>query len=130
MESVPLIVEALAAGASAGAIEGLTGDVKELAKAAYAKLYDLARKRLGGDAAPGSILAGHQADPAACKVQLARELGAAGAGGDAEVVAAARELMGLIDPAGTAAGKYSVIISDSKGVYVGDRGIQVNRFET
>jgi hypothetical protein len=34
-----------------------------------------------------------------------------------------------VDPAGAKSGKYTVTISNSKGVYVGDHGIQVNRFD-
>ena len=59
---------------------------------------------------------------------LAKELTAAGAGDDAELVAAAKALLDLIDQAGARSGKYSVTIKDSRGVQVGDRGHQVNTF--
>ena len=54
MESITLIVTALAAGASSGAIEGLTDNVKDAAKAAYAKLHDLYSGGSGGTPTPDS----------------------------------------------------------------------------
>ena len=43
-------------------------------------------------------------------------------------MSAAQALMDLLDQAGARAGKYNVKIDNSEGVYVGDGGIQVNRF--
>jgi hypothetical protein len=48
MEPVTLILAALAAGASAGVLDALKDDVKEKARAAYAKLRGLAKKRVSG----------------------------------------------------------------------------------
>ena len=48
MEPISLILAALATGASAGALEALKDDVKEKAKAAYAKLHGLVKKRVAG----------------------------------------------------------------------------------
>jgi len=59
---------------------------------------------------------------------LSSELTEAGAADDSDLVAAAKELMELVDGTGARAGKYSVPIMHSKGVQVGDRNIQVNRF--
>ena len=128
MESITLIVTALAAGASSGAIEGLTDNVKDAAKAAYAKLHDLLQRRFRGNASAELILAEYQADPATYEAPLAKKLTEAGAADDADLVAAAKALMDLLDQAGARAGKYNVKIDNSEGVYVGDGGIQVNRF--
>lgn len=59
---------------------------------------------------------------------LTDELTAAGAANDAELIAAAKALMELIDQAGAKSGKYNVTINDSKGVQVGDGNVQFNRF--
>ena len=48
MEPVTLILTALAAGVTAGALDALKDDVKEKVKAAYAKLHGLAKKRVSG----------------------------------------------------------------------------------
>ena len=46
MEPVTLILAALTAGASAGALDALKDDAKDKAKAAYAKLQGLVKKRV------------------------------------------------------------------------------------
>jgi hypothetical protein len=123
-----MIVTALAAGASAGVIEGLTDNVKDAAKAAYVKLHDLVQRRFHGNAGAELILAEHQADPATYEAPLTKKLAEAGAADDADLVAAAKALMDLVDQAGARAGKYNVKIDNSEGVYIGDSGIQINRF--
>jgi hypothetical protein len=128
MEAITLIVTALAAGASSGAIEGLTDNVKDAAKAAYTKLCDLLQRRFRGNASAELILAEYQADPATYEAPLAKKLTEGGAADDADLVAAAKALMDLLDQAGARAGKYNVKIDNSEGVYVGDGGIQDNRF--
>jgi RIP homotypic interaction motif len=128
MDPITLIVAALAAGASAGAIDALTDNAKDAAKAAYGKLHDLVRRRFRGNAGAEVILAEHQADPGTYAPPLAKKLTEAGAADDAGLVAAARALMDLVDPAGAKSGKYSVTVTNSKGVQVGDGNIQVNRF--
>lgn len=128
MDPVTLIVTALAAGASTGALEALKDDIKDKAKAAYAKLRGLARRRV--EAVPGAelVLAEHETYPETWQAPLAKKLTEAGAASDTELVAAAKALMDLVDAAGARAGKYKVTIKDSQGVQVGDNNIQVNRF--
>jgi hypothetical protein len=128
MDPVTLIVTALAAGSSAGAISALQDDVKAMVKAAYANLRGLAKRRV--EAVPGAelVLTEHEADPATWAAPLAKKLTEAGAADDAGLVEAARAVMELADAAGTAAGKYNVTIKDSQGVQVGDHNVQVNRF--
>jgi hypothetical protein len=128
MEEVSLILTALATGASAGALDALKDDVKDKVKAAYAKLHDLVRQRFRGNPSAEIILSEHQADPETYAAPLAKKLTEAGAADDAELVAAARLLMELVDRAGARSGKYNVTIKDSKGVQVGDGNIQVNKF--
>jgi hypothetical protein len=129
MDPITLIVEALAAGATAGTIDALKDNAKEAAKAAYGKLHDLVKRRFRENAGAELILAEHQADPGTYAAPLAKKLTEAGAADDAGLVAAAQALLDLVDPAGAQSGKYTVTISNSKNVYVGDHGIQVNRFD-
>ena len=128
MEEVSLILTALAAGATGGALDALKDDVKDKAKALYVKLHDLVKRRLRGNASAEVILSEHQADPQTYAAPLAKKLTEAGAGGDPELVATARALMELVDQAGARSGKYNVTIKDSKGIQVGDGNIQVNKF--
>lgn len=128
MESISLIVTALAAGASAGAIDELKDNAKEMASAAYAKLRGLARKRIAGRPDGELALERHEVAPQKWEAVLIDELTAAGAANDTELVTAAKTFMDLIDQACAKSGKYNVTIKDSKGVQVGDGNVQVNRF--
>lgn len=128
MDPITLIVTALAAGASAGAIEALQDDVKEKAIAAYGKLRDLVTRRFRGNAAAEVVLAEYEADPQTYAAPLTKKLTEAGAADDADLRAAARALMDLVDQAGARAGKYNVTITNAQGVQIGDNSIQVNRF--
>lgn len=128
MEEITLIMTALATGASAGALEALKDDVKDKAKVTYAKLHGLVTQRFRGNPSAEIVLSEHQTDPETYAAPLAKKLTEAGAGNDAELVAAARALMELVDQAGAKSGKYNVTIKDSKGVQVGDGNFQVNKF--
>jgi hypothetical protein len=76
---------------------------------------------VAGHAAAEVVLAEYQAAPATWEAPLAAKLRELGAGDDADILAAAQALLGAI-------GKYSVTISDSQGVQVGDHNVQINRF--
>ncbi len=128
MEPATLILAAIAAGASAGALDALKDDVKEKAKAAYAKLHGLAKKRVAGRPHAELALAEYPSAPRKWEGLLTAELTEAGAARDAELVATAKALMDLVDQAGAKSGKYNVTIKDSKGVQVGDGTFQVNQF--
>jgi hypothetical protein len=128
MDPITVIVAALAAGASAGAIDALKDDVKESARAAYGRLRDLVRRRLRGNASAEVILAEHEADPATYDAPLTKKLTEAGAGADTELVAAAKALMELVDQKGAKSGKYNVTITGSQGIQVGDGNLQINTF--
>jgi hypothetical protein len=128
MDPITLIVAALAAGASAGAIDALKDSTKEAAQAAYGKLLHLVRSRFRGNAKAEETLTDHQSDPETYAAPLAKKLTEAGAVGDDELVAAAKAVLELVDQAGAKSGKYNVTVTDSKGVYVGDYGTQTNTF--
>lgn len=126
MEPVSLILTALAAGASAGALDSLKDDAKEKAKAAYAKVRNLAARRLSGRSHGELALAEYGAAPQKWEGLLAAELTEAGAGRDQDLVAAARAFLELADPSGARGAKYAVTVKDSKGVQIGDGNVQIN----
>jgi hypothetical protein len=126
MESVTLILAALAAGASAGALDALKDDVREKAKAAYEKLHGLARKRVSGRPHGELALAEYVAAPQKWEGLLAAELAEAGAADDSVLVAAAKAVMELAGQPGAGAGRYAVTITDSSRFQVGDGNVQVN----
>jgi hypothetical protein len=128
MEPVTLILTALATGASAGALEALKDDAKEKAKAAYARLHGLVKRRVSGRPHGELALAEYDSAPQKWEGLLTAELTEAGAAQDADLVAAAKALMDIIDQAGAKSGKYNVTIKDSKGFQVGDGNVQVNNF--
>ncbi len=128
MDPITLIVMALAAGATSGALEALKDDAKEKASAAYGKLRDLVQRRFSGNARAENALVDHQDDPETYKAPLAKQLTESGAADDEELLAAAQAVMDLVDPKGAQTGKYNVTISGSKGFQVGDHNTQTNTF--
>jgi hypothetical protein len=128
MDPITLIVAALAAGASTGALSALSDDVKDAVTSAYGKLRGLLTKRVAGNPGAELALTEYEADPDNWKAPLTAKLKQVDAGNDADLVAAAKTLMELVDQAGARAGKYNVTIKGGKGIQVGDGNIQVNRF--
>lgn len=128
MEPVTLILTALAAGASAGALDALKDDAKEKVKTAYAKLHGLVKKRVSGRPHGELALAEYESAPQKWEGLLTAELTEAGAAQDNDLLDTARALLELIDQSGAKLGKYNVAIKDSKGVQVGDGNVQVNKF--
>ena len=124
MDPVTLIVTALAAGAASALQDGASSAVKD----AYARVKALVMRRFANRPKGELVLAEHEAAPQVWEAPLAAELSAAGAGGDADLVAAAQALMGLVDQAGSRSGKYVVAVRGSQGVQVGDRNTQTNTF--
>jgi hypothetical protein len=119
MDPITLIVAALAAGASAGTLDALKDDVKDLVKAAYAKLRGLAGKRVAGQPGAELVLAQHETDPQTWEAPLAMMLTEGGAADDANLVEAARALMELVDAVGTAEGKYDVTMGSNPARLLG-----------
>ena len=124
MDPVTLIVTALAAGAASALQDGASSVVKD----AYVRVTALVKKRFANRPKGELVLAEYQAAPQTWEAPLAAELSAAGADGDADLVAAAQVLMTLIDEVGSQAGKYAVTVRDSQGVQVGDHNTQTNTF--
>jgi RIP homotypic interaction motif len=126
MDPVTLILTALAAGA----VLGVKDTASQAVHDAYNGLKALVKKRFGGRADGELVLARYAEAPETWKGPLAAELTATGAGGDADLVAAAQALLALADPAGSQAGKYTVQVHGGQGVQVGDHNIQHNTFGT
>ena len=122
MDPVTLIVTALAAGAASALQDGASSAVKDV----YARVMALVKKRFANLPKGELVLAEHQAAPQTWEAPLAAELSAAGAEGDAALVAAAQALMSLVDEAGSRSGKYTVTVLNSQGVQVGDHNTQTN----
>jgi RIP homotypic interaction motif len=128
MDPITLIVAALAAGAAAGALDTVKDGAKAGVQAAYEKLRGLARRRVAGDQLGEMVLAAHENAPDTYAAPLTERLTEHGAADDADLVAAARQFLELVDAAGARAGTYNVTVKDSSGVQIGDGNIQVNHF--
>jgi hypothetical protein len=126
MDPVTLIVTALVAGAGAGLKDTASASIKD----AYQGLKALVRKRFADRPAAEVALAEHETAPDIWQAPLTAELTSAGAGTDETLIAAAQALMTLIDAAGTQSGKYTVDISGSQGVQLGDGNTQHNVFHS
>lgn len=104
---IDLVMAALAAGATAGLTNTASAGVKD----AYEGLKSLTRKALHRDEADEQ-LEQQLADPQAHSEELRAELAAAHADNDAELVAAARKLLALVE--------YRIDVHDNQGVQIGD----------
>ena len=101
MDPVTVIVTALTAGAASALQDGASAAVKD----AYARLKALVKVRFAGRPKGELVLAEYEAAPQTWEAPLAAELSAAGAEGDADLLAAAQALMSLVDEAGDAVGE-------------------------
>lgn len=121
MEPLSLIIAALAAGASQTLNETAGQAVRDL----YNGLKTLVKRNLGDRPLAQDVIEKHSEAPAAWGKPLEEELGKAGIDRHEQVVRAAQQLLALVDPRGTEAGKYNVKIVGGKGIVVGDH-TQVN----
>ena len=118
MDPVTLITSALLGGASAGLKDTAAQSIKD----AYAGLKELIQRRFHGRNEAEVALAQHEAKPEVWAPALREELVQTGADRDEEILEAARCLMALLDPAGSAAGKYRIqFTAPVQGVVIGDR---------
>ncbi|MGW4062824.1 hypothetical protein ACWEGE_31390 [Amycolatopsis sp. NPDC004747] len=134
IESVELVVAALAAGAAAGAKETASTAVKD----AYVGVKSLAVRALRrAEPVPAEVVELVEADAVTSageksgtvgRSELTAALTAADAGVDEELLAAALKVLELTDPDRTRAGKYRVLLHSNKGVQVGDHNTQTNTF--
>ena len=106
MDPVSLVVGALAAGAAAAAQETASTAIKD----AYAGLKALVQRRFAGKPDAELVLAKYEQKPTSWQEPLKDELAATAVENDTELIKAAQQLMGLIDPQQAAVGKYNVQI--------------------
>jgi hypothetical protein len=122
-------LELIVAGLAAGAAAGISDTTSTAIRDCYVRLRELLGRRLAGGGASAVLsLDTGQTDPGVWRARLAAELAAAGADVDGRILASAGELLALLDPAGTRAGKYIVDLHGARGVQVGDHNIQTNTF--
>lgn len=125
MNPITLIVTALGAGAAS-----VTSDVASPAlHDAYTTQRELLSNRFAGHPEGELVLSKYESAPATWQAPLAAELAGIGADRDADLVAAARAVMSLVDPAGAQAGKYAVELPDTNGVQIGDASRQDKDFD-
>ncbi|MDJ0743564.1 MAG: hypothetical protein QNJ32_09390 [Xenococcaceae cyanobacterium MO_167.B27] len=121
MEPISLIIAALVAGAAKAA-----GDA---APDAYNGLKTLIKRKFSGDPKAEMVLEEHETDPETYEAALKKKLAEAGADKDEEIIKAAQELLKQLKPEESKAGKYNVVFQgEVKGIQVGDRNIQENKF--
>jgi hypothetical protein len=129
MEPVSMIIAALGAGAIAATKDTAGTAVKD----AYQGLKTLIKKRFAdqGKEDDSNIVDKHEKklDSEAVKALLKEELVNLGVDRDAEIIKLAQELLKQEKPEESAAGKYNTVFQgEVKGIQVGDRNTQENKF--
>jgi hypothetical protein len=119
MTGVELILAALVAGAAAGSGDAAKAAVQD----AYAQLREVLRRRMVGGLRAQQVLDGVEPEPGSWQADLGAELMVSGAADDGEVLAAARLVLGLVDPAGMAEGKYRVEVDHAEHLHIGDTSV-------
>jgi hypothetical protein len=119
-----MIVSALVAGMS----KGLGDTVSTAVGDAYAALKASITRRFAGDIRANMVLEEHQSDPETWNGPLLKVMQASGADTDQEIIAAARKLLLLTDPAEARPGKFVIDTHGGNIGLVGDHGQQTNYF--
>jgi predicted short-subunit dehydrogenase-like oxidoreductase (DUF2520 family) len=123
MSAVEMITAALAAGAGAGLTDTASAAVRDT----YASLKDLLKRHVGDQNEQAvQALEADETKPGVWQANIGGALTASGAAGDKQILATARQLLALVDPA--LAAKYQVDLREAKGVQVGDHNSQNNTF--
>lgn len=122
MDPVSLIVAALMAGALAGMQNTATDAIKD----SYAGLKRLVGRRVAGRPPAEIALQQIELKPEDWQGALTSELAELNVGDDHELVAAARQLVNLLNGAGLSSGTISVYASHSTGLQVGNWNHQEN----
>lgn len=110
MDPVSLILAALVTGVATG-----PGEKPAAVADACRRLRDALRPRLAGRPAAEDAVEQYAVDPKRWKGNLEVQLEQAGADQDPAVVEAASQVLRLADPAGAAAGKYTVNLAGAQG---------------
>ena len=107
MESITLIVTALAAGAAAGT----KATASEAVKDAYKGLVELIKKKFQGKTTAEMVLAEHEKKPDDWEKPLKTKLIEAGVDKDEEIINLAKKLMEIVSSKDAATGKYNTSIA-------------------
>jgi hypothetical protein len=126
VDPVSLVLNALTSGAA----QGIADSVSDVVKSAYDKLKQLVTAKFAGSKSAELALEEHAADPVTWQAPLTKALTTSGAATDEAVLEAAQQLMALLDPTGTAEGKYQIDLRGAQGVQVGDGNQQFNTFNS
>jgi hypothetical protein len=121
MDSVTVIVTALAAGAA----EALQDGTKDTVLNAYHALRGKVRRLFAGNDDAKTLLDEHEKAPKDWERPLAAALTQLGADRDPELRSAAEALLALLDGTPSNDTKYNVSIRDSRVFSVGDHNHQV-----
>ncbi|MEH1882067.1 hypothetical protein [Nostoc sp.] len=125
MEPISIIIAALGAGAIAATKDTAGTAVKD----AYQGLKALIKKKFESEPKAQMVLEEHETDPETYEAPLKKKLAEAGVDRDAEIIKAAQELLKQEKPEESAAGKYNTVFQgEVKGIQVGDRNTQENKF--
>jgi hypothetical protein len=117
LDPITLILTALTAGAAASVKDVSSQAVKD----AYNGLKTLIKNRFAGKPAAETALAEHAKKPDVWKAPLEENLKETGINQDQDIIAAAQQLMKLIQPQQAAMGKYNVQITGNvQGYAQGD----------
>jgi hypothetical protein len=126
VDPVSLVLNALTSGAA----QGIADSVSDAVKSAYGTLKQLVAAKFRGNKSAVLVLEEHAADPETWQAPLSKALTTSGAATDGAIIQAAQLLMALLDPAGTAQGRYHVDLRGAQGVLVGDGNRQFNTFNS
>jgi hypothetical protein len=117
---IELIVTAVVAGAAAGTTTAASTAVTDAYKALKAGIRRVLSRRAVVDAEVVDLVAAVEAAPDR-RAELESALVAVGADEDADLLAAARRVLELVDPDGARLGKYAGMhVHDNEGVIIGD----------
>jgi hypothetical protein len=118
VDPITVVISALAAGAAAA----LNETAGQVVRDAYSSLRSLLKRKLGGAPGADAILDRHEAKPKAWGDAVATILEETDAADDEEIQAAAKRLLELTDPIGSAAGKYNIVVKGGQVGVIGDHG--------
>lgn len=124
MEPISIIMAALAAGAAAGATDVASQAIKD----AYEGLKGLVLRRFEGKPAAETALAEYEQDADTWEKPLQKSLAEAGVDKEPEILAAAQQVLQLVQPQQVAQGKYNVQIGTAQGVVIGDHATVEQNF--
>jgi hypothetical protein len=126
MDPVGLILTALVSGASAAAKDTASEAIKD----AYHGLKAVIQRKFAGKPEAEVALATYAKKPESWKAPLEDALMEVDAGKDEQILEKARGVMQLVDPQGTAEGKYAGVhfYGNVQGAIVGDDAEQKNYF--